>query len=591
MPRAFAAAAVLAAVVAALSGVGARAGGAGQAPAAAKPNIVLVITDDQGYGDLGVHGNPVLRTPHLDRLAREGVQVSHFYVTPVCAPTRAGLLTGRYNYRTGVVDTYRGRALMHPGETTLAEHLRAAGYRTGIFGKWHLGDNYPMRPEDQGFDETLVHRGGGIGQPSDPPGGESYFDPILRRNGTLTRTTGYVSDVITDAAIDFATAARSEPFFAYLAFNAPHSPLEAPPKLEAHYAGLGMTPAMFPSVGNPLQPVFRAEALAKQYAMVENIDENVGRLLAALDRSGRARNTIVIFLTDNGPDGNRYNAGMRGRKGTLYEGGIRVPFFIRWPAGLEGGRTLAGAAAAIDVVPTLLELTGSAAVPSSPALDGLSLGSWLRGRGGAPSRTIYAQWHRGDVPEKFRAFAARGERYKLVQNAGTREEPFRDPVFELFDLRADPYEQANLAGRHPELVESMKRDYAAWFDEVTKVRDYQSPSRIHLGAPQEPWSVLTKNDWRGPGAGWDAAGIGHWEVFVERAGAYDVVVRMPALPDGARVRFALGETVHVAKPAAGTTEVKFRALLARGPGRLEAAIEGQGPPRGVSFVELQPAEK
>lgn len=178
-----------------------------------QPNIVLIITDDQGYGDLGVHGNPKLDTPNIDRLAREGVQFQSFYVSPVCSPTRASLLTGRYNYRTGVVDTFLGRSLMHPDETTLAEVLSQAGYRTGIFGKWHLGDNYPLRAMDQGFQESLVLNGGGIGQPSDPAGGKSYFDPLLRRNGTWTKTRGYVSDVITDAAIAFITSHQRQPFF------------------------------------------------------------------------------------------------------------------------------------------------------------------------------------------------------------------------------------------------------------------------------------------------------------------------------------------------------------------------------------------
>src|SRR5437764_5270282 len=193
-----------------------------------QPNVIVIITDDQGYGDLGVHGNTRIRTPNLDRLARQSVQLRQFYVSPVCSPTRASLLTGRYNYRTGVVDTFQGRSMMHPDEVTLAERLVKAGYRTGIFGKWHLGDNVPLRPLDQGFQEALVLKGGGIGQPSDLPGGSHYFNPVLLHNGQPRRYAGYCSDVFTSAAIDFVKGPSDRPFFLYLAFNCPHEPLEAP---------------------------------------------------------------------------------------------------------------------------------------------------------------------------------------------------------------------------------------------------------------------------------------------------------------------------------------------------------------------------
>ena len=194
--------------------------------AAERPNVLIVIADDQGYGDLSCHGNPVLKTPNLDAFAKASVQMTHFYVSPVCSPTRSSLLTGRYNYRTGVVDTFVGRSMMHSDEVTLAEVLRDAGYRTGQFGKWHLGDNYPLRPQDQGFDEVLMHRGGGIGQPSDPPEGTSYFDPVLFHDGRARKHKGYVTNVITDAAIDFIAKPSDRPFFAYIAFNCPHSPYQ-----------------------------------------------------------------------------------------------------------------------------------------------------------------------------------------------------------------------------------------------------------------------------------------------------------------------------------------------------------------------------
>jgi arylsulfatase/arylsulfatase A len=222
----------------------------------APPNVVLIMTDDQGYGDLGATGNPVIRTPNLDRLARQSVEVESFYVSPVCAPTRASLMTGRYNYRTGVTDTYLGRAMMHTDEVTLAEMLREKGYRTGIFGKWHLGDNYPMRPGDQGFEESLVHAGGGLCQPAGPPE-NTYFDPSLLHNGKRVKTTGYCSDVYTDAAIRFIGEHRQEPFFVYLPFNCPHGPYQVAEKYSKPYEDLRMKPDDFPAVegGHPVKSI------------------------------------------------------------------------------------------------------------------------------------------------------------------------------------------------------------------------------------------------------------------------------------------------------------------------------------------------
>ncbi|MBM4042793.1 MAG: arylsulfatase, partial [Planctomycetes bacterium] len=335
----------------------------GQEKVPMRPNVLLIITDDQCYGDLGCHGNEKLKTPNLDKLAAESVEFTQFYVCPVCAPTRASLMTGRYNYRTGAIDTYLGRAMMHPDEVTLAEVLAAAGYKTGIFGKWHLGDNYPLRPIDQGFQEALTHKGGGLCQPSDFPGNPGYTDPILDHNGKPEPTKGYCTDVYTDAALKFIEANKGQPWFCYHATNAPHSPLQVDEKYVEPYRKMGL-----------------GENTAKVYGMVANIDENVGRLLAKLDELKLAENTIVIFLTDNGPCGSqrdkgqpiRFNAGLRDQKGTVYDGGIRVPFFFRWPAKIKTGRKVGTIAAHIDVLPTLAAACG-ARVPPDIKLDGLSL--------------------------------------------------------------------------------------------------------------------------------------------------------------------------------------------------------------------------
>jgi arylsulfatase/arylsulfatase A len=313
------------------------------------------LTDDQGYGDVGFNGNPVLRTPRLDRLARQSVRWEYFYVSPVCTPTRASLMTGRYNYRTRAIDTYRGRAMMDPAEATIAQMLRGAGYATGIFGKWHLGDCYPMRPQDRGFDECLVHRGGGIAQPSDPPGGEGkYTDPVLLHNGKPTPMTGYCTDVYFREGMRWAeSAARAgRPFFLYLATNCPHGPWADVPKDKyAYYKKQRIAADVFPATpGHPHAPRPDADVLARVYAMIENIDDNIGRLFAWLDHEKLTDNTLVLFLTDNGPWTWGYNAGLRDHKTSPYEGGIRSPLLAHWPGKSQPGVCSDRIAAHVDLM-------------------------------------------------------------------------------------------------------------------------------------------------------------------------------------------------------------------------------------------------
>ena len=300
-----------------------------------KPNIILVMTDDQGYGDLGVHGNDQIETPNLDRFANDSQRMERFYVNPLCTPTRASLMTGRYYLRTGILHTSRGAAKMHGDEVTIAELLKNSGYRTGLFGKWHLGDNYPMRPQDQGFEETLIHKSGGIGQAPDTDA--NYFNPILWRNGNVVKGDGYCTDLFFGAAIQFLRSDSEKPFFMYIAPNVPHTPLDIARAYSQPFLDWGLDP--------------RTAAI---YGMLKNLDDNFGALLQAIDEEGLVEETLIIFMTDNGPTRGRYNAGLRGAKGSVYEGGIRVPFYVRWPSQIEAGRSIDKIAAHFDVLPSLL---------------------------------------------------------------------------------------------------------------------------------------------------------------------------------------------------------------------------------------------
>lgn len=522
-----------------------------------RPNVVLIVTDDQGYGDIGDHGNPHIHTPHLDRFARQSVEMTKFFVSPVCAPTRASLMTGRYNYRTGVVDTYIGRALMDSNEMTLAEMLSRSGYKTGIFGKWHLGDNHPMRPIDKGFQEALVHNGGGIGQPSDPPG-NTYHNPILRHNGEAKPYKGYCTDIFTDAAIRFIEENAEYPFFTYLATNAPHTPLQIDEELVKPYLEKGLD-----------------ETTAKVYAMVENIDSNIGRLLDTLRELDLEDNTIVIFMTDNGPQQERYNANLRGLKGSVYEGGIRVPCYFRWLNHWMAGKKLERIAAHIDIAPTLLDCC-NVDKPSWVKLDGKSLKPLLDGESiNWPDRTFFFQWHRGDEPEMFRACAVRGQRYKLVN--GT----------ELYDVKNDPYETTDIAAANPDLVQEMRRQYEEWFLDVSSSRGYDPP-RIHVGTKYENPVTLTRQDWRGPRAGWNDDSLGYWEIDVRRGGTYEITLRIQPLDGDGFASLKIQDQYYCLPVQAGQQNVTFESIrLNRSECRLEAIVTQGIRSRGALYVDIR----
>jgi arylsulfatase A-like enzyme len=535
---------------------------AAAAPQDRKPNVLLIITDDQGYGDVGCHGNPQIRTPNIDAFAKQSVRLSQFHVCPVCSPTRSSLLTGRYNYRTGIVDTFQGRSMMHADETTLAEFLGAAGYRTGIFGKWHLGDNYPLRAMDQGFQESLTIRGGGLGQPSDPPGGDHYTDATMYRQGKPVKTKGYCSDVYADAAMEFIASNKDKPFFVYLPFNAPHTPLETPEGYLKPYLDAGLK-----------------DPTASVYAMVTNIDDNVGRILKKLDELGLARDTIVIFMTDNGPQQQRYNADMRGLKGTVFQGGIRVPFYVRWPGVLKAGVEITAPAAHIDVTPTLLEAC-AVRRHKEPLMDGISLLSHLKGEAPPPpERELFFQWHRGDVPEKNRACGVRRGRWKLVRLA-----PAERPM--LFDLDADPGEKSDVSSAHPDIVDALTKAHEAWFEDMRQTRQFEPP-RIKPGTAHEDPVVLSRQERRGPRAGEAGEAGGAWLIDLEKDTTFDITLRFKAPGAIVKVTYSCGSMTKVVEVAGDATSVVLSGVPhPAGPARLSASIAAPKP-YGADYVELK----
>ncbi len=529
-----------------------------------QPNVVIIMTDDQGWGDFGHHGNPVLETPALDQLARQSARLAEFYVHPVCTPTRSALMTGRYPQRTRAFDTWVGRAMLDPAEVTIAELMREAGWATGIFGKWHLGDCYPMRAMDQGFDEALVIRGGGIGQPADPEGGEGkYTDPVLFHNGKRVESKGYCTDVYFDAGIKWMRQqnAAKKPFFMYLPTNAPHGPFhDVPMDLYQKYLDKDLSPAFAqPDVGHALPEKFDRNRLARVFAMIENVDQNVAKLDAALNELGVAENTIVIFMDDNGPNTRRAVGGRLGMKASVFEGGVRSPLWVRWPAKLRAKDVAGTVGANIDVLPTILEACGIE-LEEDLTLDGRSLLPALSGSGSTESRKhpLVIQAHRGDVGVRYHNFLLRTDEWKIVNSSGFgRELASVDPDFKLFNMRTDTLELNDVAAEHPQVVAKLQKQYNAWFDDVSTTRpNNYSPPPIIIGHDASPEVTLTRQDWRKlSGAGWSKDSQGQWLVNVIHKGPYEVRIRLLQNTTAAAVALVCGETVQSGEVPVGGKEI------------------------------------
>ena len=447
------------------------------------PNFVVVLTDDQGYGEMSCHGNPILRTPSLDRLHRESARFVDFTASPTCAPTRAALLTGRHEFRSGITHTIFERERLDLAAVTLPEILRSAGYATGIFGKWHLGDEPERRPDRRGFEKTFVHGGGGIGQTyagscGDAPGNR-YHDPVILHDGRFERTQGYCTDVFFAKALEWieSTHRHDRPFFAWISPNAPHDPFVSPgPEYDRLFEGQGLS-AMH----------------VAYYAMIRNLDDNVGRLLDRLAALSLDRDTVVVFMTDNGHSvPGLYNAGMRAAKGTPYQGGIRVPSFWRWPGHFPPGDRLQ-MAAHLDVFPTLAELARARVPrPVRRGWEGRSLVPALEDPDARwPERTLIThlgRWPSGQASDaKYRACAIRTGPFKLVNHA------------ELYDLATDPGETNNLALRYPGVVARLQKRFDVWWDEVLPAALQSDMTR---GPSVNPFKALY---WQQLGGGPDEA--------------------------------------------------------------------------------------
>lgn len=429
-----------------------------------RPNIILVMTDDQGMGDLSCLGNPVLKTPNLDKFYEKSTRFREFHVSPTCSPTRSAIMSGRHEFRNGVTHTIQERELMALSTTTMPQVLRTAGYETGIFGKWHLGDADEFQPYNRGFSEVFIHGAGGIGQSykgscADFPPNQvkegKYFDNVILHNDTIVQTKGFCTDVFFQAALGWIKKQHESktPFFAYISTNAPHGPMLAPEKNTKRFLDMGYD-----------------NGTAGRYGMIENIDENFGLLVQKLDEWKAWDNTLIIFMTDNGQAGRRgtlngkkvkiYTAGFKTGKGSSYEGGTHVPAFWRWKGILGEGVDISALTAHIDLYKTFCDLAGAKIPDGIQKIDGRSMLPLLEDpKANWPDRELFVhvgRWKKGEDPNKskFKKCAVRTQRWRFVNNK------------ELYDIANDPYESTNVIDKHPEVVKKLRKAYDKWWAET-----------------------------------------------------------------------------------------------------------------------------
>ncbi len=554
------------------------------AETAPKPNVILIITDDQGYGEIAAHGNPVIKTPHMDKLHSESVRLTDFHVDPTCSPTRAALMTGRYSTRTGVWHTINGRSLMNSRELTMAEVFKSNGYATGMIGKWHLGDNYPFRPQDQGFEHTIQHLGGGVGNGADYWKND-YFDDTYLDNGEWKKFEGYCTDVWFREATSYVEEKRDKPFFLYLATNAPHGPYIVADSYAKPYRDAGLPSEM-----------------ANFYGMITNFDDNLGRFREKLTELGLADNTLLIFMTDNGTTAGwidqkekypYFNAGMRGWKSSAWDGGHRVPCFWHWPKGkLTGGRDVPDLSAHIDVLPTLVNLL-ELKKPEGPALDGMSLTAPLNGVVEEiwPDRSLFVHVQRAFLPPKWTDSAVLTQRWRLIDGK------------ELYDIKADPGQKTDIAKDHTEVVEKLRSDYETWWASLKT--DMEQTSRFGLGGDENPM-VLMSHDWLMSGteqSAWHQNHVkrgdlinGPWAVDVKEAGEYEIsLYRWPTYLNKAMdikaARLTIGDVDQSQNIELSATKATFRVQLKAGESMLQTWLtRPDDKTHGAYYTEVKKVE-
>ena len=516
---------------------------------AKSPNVVIVISDDQGYGDLGCTGNPIIKTPNIDELASESSGLSDYHVAPTCSPTRCSFLTGHWTNRTGVWHTIMGRSMLRENEVTVGQMFSDAGYETGMFGKWHLGDNYPYRPEDRGFTEVYRHGGGGIGQTPDV-WDNAYFNGSYFHNGEIVPAKGFCTDVFFQKANDFITkcAKKDQPFLAYISTNAPHKPLHCPPDYMKMYEG-------------------QSDNIAAFYGMITNIDDNVGKTRELINELGITNDTIFIFTTDNGTASGAkvYNAGMKAGKGSPYEGGHRVPFFVHWPAGgLTQQHDVNELTHAVDIVPTLLEMT-SVPKPQGVKFDGVSIADLLDPNKDVewPKRFVISDSQRVRDPIKWRGSSVMTGKYRLVNRK------------ELYDISTDPGQKNNIAEEHPEIVSEMRDFYDQWWAELEPT--FAQTTEIYLGHSDHPVVSLTAHDWiqkvyppwhqgsireasRKQADDEKLKHVGYWAVKALTAGKYQISLRRWPTESGVAINSAVPAGDDVPGATAAFRTVKGNAI-------------------------------
>ncbi|WDE97724.1 arylsulfatase [Lentisphaera profundi] len=467
-----------------------------------KPNVIVILTDDQGYGDISAHGNPVLKTPVMDQLRSESARFSDFHVAPKCTPTRGSLMTGMDAMRNGATRVCQGRSIVRRDIKMMPQYFAESGYATGMFGKWHLGDAYPHRPRFRGFQEVLSFRAWGITSLADY-WQNSYFNPMLMLNGVDTKYKGYVTDIFFDEAMKWMKKCKdsNKPFFVYLPTNTPHVPDISPDKFSAPYKGN-----------------FKGKKMPDQfYGMIANIDENLGRLEAFLKKSGLRDNTILIYLSDNGTQNKAayeiFNAGMKDKKGSLYEGGHRVPLFVRWIDGeLQHGKEISELTIVQDLLPTLVDLCGLKGDVSK--LDGTSLAKLLKGdETRLADRITVTQF--GEKCQKWNQTVIMKDKWRLMNN-------------KLYDVSKDPHQDKNVYSQFPEIAQQLTAHYDSWYERTKPLWDKERYAIV--GTDYQNPLTLYASDWIGgycdnSGGLFVAKAKGYWDLIVDRDGEYEIELR------------------------------------------------------------------